>query len=64
MDVFNETSIYRGAKKGAHTRAKEASVPEVYILMHNRWTGGVQKRGGSLPNMPIMLQLYMKITQS
>lgn len=62
MDVFNDTSIHRGARRGAHTRAKEAGVPETYINMHNRWRG-VQQRGGSLPNMP-MSELYMEITQS
>ena len=62
MDVFNETSIHRGTRRGAHTRAKEAGVPETYINMHNRWRG-VQQRGGSLPNMP-MSELYMEITQS
>ena len=65
MDVFNETSIHREAsRRGAHTRAKEAGgVPELYMLMHNRWWTGVQKQGGILPNMP-MSELYMEITPS
>ena len=52
MDVFTEASIHRGPRRGAHTRATEAGVPESYILMHNRWRR-VQQRSGSLPNMPM-----------
>ena len=62
MGVFNRTSIHRGNRRGAHTRAKEVGVPETYILMHNR-RRGVHQRRGSLPNMPIS-KLYMEITQS
>ena len=62
MDVENDTSIHRGARRGAHTRAKEAGVPEWVIILHNRWRKS-QSRSGSLPNLS-MSELYMEITQS
>lgn len=62
MDVENDTSIHRGARRGAHTRAKEAGVPEPIINLNNRWRKS-QSRSGSMPKLS-MSELYMEITQS
>ena len=62
VDVVNKYSIYRSARRGMYTRAREAKVPEFIIMANMRWSK-VQRKSGSIPNLP-MTELYLEISQT
>ena len=62
VDVVNKYSMYRSARRGMYTRAREAKVPEFIIESNMRWSK-FQKRSGGMPNLP-MTELYMEMSQS
>ena len=62
VDVINKYSMYRSARRGMYTRAREAKVPEFIIESNMRWSK-FQKNSGGMPNLP-MTELYMEMSQS
>ena len=62
IDVTLKYSMYRSARRGMYTRAREAKVPDLIIESNMRWSR-FQKRSGGMPNLP-MTELYLEMTQA
>ncbi len=62
IKIEDKFSIHRSFRRGAHTRATEAEVPDPVIKMNNRWRK-VEQSGGSVPKLP-MAELYTEISQA
>ena len=61
IDVTLKYSMHRSARRGMHTRAREAKV-DFIIESNMRWSK-FQKCSGGMPNLP-MTELYLEISQT
>ena len=60
--IEDKYSVFRSFKRGAHTRATEAEVPQSVIDMNNRWKKVQQNKGGT-PHFK-MSKLYLQKCQT